>query len=163
MRLLNFCLALLFVSSSPAWGQRPVEEPISRTTRTRVDKRLAREILKMEDQLRQASLKCDAASLDRLLADYFDSAYEGSEKGTSKRATLALCRAGTLSYYEIEDEKAINVRSEIVVIEGNSKAPQRSGTDNKEESEIHVKRLWTKKDSRWLLVAQTLQPLEKEW
>jgi hypothetical protein len=55
-----------------------------------VDKRLAREILKMEDQLRQASLNCDATSLDRLLADYFASAYEGSEKGTSKRATLAL-------------------------------------------------------------------------
>ena len=162
MRLFNFCLAILFAAATHAGAQSPAEEPASKTIRTRIDKKLEREILKMEDQLRQATLKCDPTSLDRLLADYFASAYEGSERGTSKKDTLALCRAGTLSYYGIEDERTMSVRSEIVVIEGDSKAQQRSGTDNKEESEAHVKRLWTKKAGRWLLIAQTLQPLEKE-
>jgi hypothetical protein len=162
MRLFNFCLAILFAAATCAWAQSPAEEPASKTIRTPIDKKLEREILKMEDQLRQATLKCDLTSLDRLLADYFASAYEGSERGTSKKDTLALCRAGTLSYYGIEDERTISVRSEIVVIEGDSKAQQRSGTDNKEESETHVKRLWTKKAGRWLLIAQTLQPLDKE-
>jgi hypothetical protein len=162
MKLFNFCVAILFAAAAPAWAQRPAEEPASKTIRTRIDKKLEREILKMEDQLRQATLKCDSTSLDRLLADYFASAYEGSERGTSKRDTLALCRAGTLSYYGIEDERAISVRSEIVVIEGDSNVQQRSGTDNQEESETHVKRLWSKKAGRWLLIAQTLQPLEKE-
>ena len=162
MRLFNFCLAILFAAATQAWAQSPAEEPASKTTSTNIDKKLEREILKMEDQLRQAALKCDSTSLDRLLADYFASAYEGSERGTSKKDTLALCREGTLSYYGIEDERTMSVRSEIVVIEGDSKAQQKSGIDNKEESETHVKRLWSKRAGRWLLIAQTLQPLEKE-
>ena len=74
----------------------------------------------------------------------------------------AKCKTGTLDYYKIEDEKKLTVRGDIIQVEGVARTEEKSGTDTEIETDIHLKRLWTKKGGRWLLIAQILQPINPE-
>ena len=159
------CYAVLFVSIlafAPTQAQTSVKATLTQSSQARVDKKAEREIRKAEEQFGQAIRKRDAAALDRMLAEYYSDAFEGSERAVSKSGTLARCKAGTLSYYKIEAERKLTARVELIQVEGVAKMKQQNGRDNEAETEIRVKRLWTKKDGRWVLVAQTIEPIDSE-
>jgi hypothetical protein len=137
-----------------------------RTHKVRIDKKVQREILKIEADLGRAIETRDAALLDRLLADYYSDAIEGSEKANAKQAVLARCVAGTLPFYKIDAERKFAVRSEIIEVEGVSRAKTKFVTDKDAEGLTRVRRMWTRKDGKWLLIAQiiaqTTAPIEDE-
>jgi ketosteroid isomerase-like protein len=162
MKLFNLIVVIFFLLSVQAMAQTRASPPAVSTSKSRIDKRVEREVNKAEDQLEQAIRKRDVASLDLLLADYYADAYEGSERALGKRAALAKCRTGTLDYYKIKDEKKLTVRGDIIQVEGLARMEEKSGTDTEMETDIRLKRLWTKKGGRWLLIAQILQPINPE-
>lgn len=151
---------LLLVVSSPAFAQK-IESDSLRTPRNRIDKKVRREILKMEANFGRAIERQDAASLNRLLADYYADGNEG-ERAMAKKATLAHCKAGTLPYYRIQAERKFNARSGIIEVEGISRRKQTLVTDNDSPELIRVRRMWTKKEGNWLLIAQTIRPVERD-
>lgn len=116
----------------------------------------------MEADFGRAIERRDAASLNRLLADYYADGQEDSKRATAKEATLAHCKAGTLTYYQIQAERKFTVRSEIIEIQGISRQEQKLVTDNDVEQFIRVRRMWTKKDGKWLLIAQTIGSVDSE-
>ncbi|MGA9997241.1 MAG: nuclear transport factor 2 family protein [Pyrinomonadaceae bacterium] len=157
-------LALLFASAPLVVGQK---KPLPPTSEAPPSKKIEREILKMESQLKQALEKCNTASLNRILADYYADSEEGSERAVGKKWTIDHCRDGEVRYYSIDEDRELSVRVDIVFIEGVSKVRPNpgasAGRDEKErEKEVRVKRLWTKKGGRWLLIAQTLGPMDEE-
>jgi hypothetical protein len=157
--LLIHIFAWSFAASSLGVAQKVNQKVVAQPSEMRVNKKMEREILKMEDQLRRALVKCDTVMLDRILADYYADAYEGSERAIAKKGTIARCKDGAGIYYAIDDERDLSVRVDIVVIEGIS----RVNSGNKEaEPKLRVKRYWTKKEGRWQLIAQTKQPFDKE-
>lgn len=150
---------LLLVVSSLAVTQ--TNEPDSlRTPGIRVDKKVQREILKMEANFGRAIQRRDAASLNRLLADYYADGNEGGKTAMAKEATLAHCKAGTLPHYPIQKGRKFTPRSGIVEIEGISRRKQTLITDNDSAELIRVRRMWIKKNGNWLLIAQTIGPVE---
>ena len=159
MKPFNVVVVLFFLLSLQAMAQTGARPPIVSPSGPHIDKRVEREVNKAEDQLERAIRKRDVASLDLLLADYYADAYEGSERAVNKRGTLTKCKAGTLSYYKIEAEKQLSVRGDLIQVAGLARIEEKSGTDTVMESDIRLKRLWTKKGGRWLLIAQTLEPI----
>ena len=167
MKLLILALAVLIASLPLAFGQN---KPVPPNSEARPSKKIAREILKMESQLKQALAKCNTVLLDRLLADYYADSSEGSERAVGKKSTIERCRDDSVHYYSIDEDLKLTVRADIVFVEGISKVRRNSGTqtdvgletdagrDNNEREEVRVKRLWTKKDGRWLLIAQSIGP-----
>jgi hypothetical protein len=162
MKLCNVIVMLFFLLSVQVVAQTTTNPSAVSTSKSRIDKSVEREVKKAEDQLEQAIRKRDVASLDLLLADYYADAYEGSEHALDKRATLAKCRTGTLDYYKMKNEKKLSVRGEIIQVEGLGKIEEKSRTDSETETDIRLKRLWTKTGGRWLLIAQTLEPANPE-
>lgn len=165
----TFILALMFLITAAALTAQAQKKPLPPTSEAQVSKKTEREILKVENQLKQALAKCNTASLERLLADYYADSYEGSEKAVGKKWTIEHCRDGAVPYYSIDEDRELSVRVDIVFIEGVSKvrpAPglgEKADSEDKEgEKETRVKRLWTKKGGRWLLVAQMLEPVDEE-
>jgi hypothetical protein len=159
-----FNCALTFIFALTLWsGQRDRDAKESAPApQTRVSKKLEREILNSETQLGKAINKRDLAALDKLLAEYYADGYEGSERAAGKRTVLDECRSGTLPFYEIQSQRKLEVRAEIVEIEGLGKVRLPSGNHANKEESFRVKRLWTKKNGRWLLIAQALESLEED-
>jgi hypothetical protein len=171
MKLLILTLAVLIATSPLAIGQK---KPVLPSSEARPSKKVAREILKMESQLKQALAECNTGLLDRLLADYYADSYEGSERAVGKKWTIERCKVDSVPYYSIDEDLKLTVRADIVFVEGISKVKPNSGThtdagletdagrENREREEVRVKRLWTKKDGRWLLIAQSIEPAKAE-
>ncbi len=160
MRLLNSILILAFITSVPAVGQSTESGTASKKPKTASEKKLEREILKMENLLGKAIVKRDVTSLDKLLTDYYADAFEGSERAANKKTILARCKEGSLHFYRVNEERTITVTADIVTVEGTT-APVQNETEDKKDAAVHVKRLWTKKDRRWQLVGQTLGPADE--
>ena len=162
MRLFKLILPLIVMTFLPGTAPATLSAAAPQEPKTQSAKKLEREILKAENLLGKAIVKRDATSLDRLLTDYFADAYEGEERAEIKATTLARCKEGTLLFYRIDDEREIEARADIVRIEGIAKLPRKSAAGSEQNSEIRVKRLWTKKSGRWQLVAQTIGPVDEE-
>src|ERR1700676_1948631 len=88
MRLTIPALAVLFAALSLAPAQTE-KKASSQAPENHVDRKREREILKMEDRLRQAVAKRDLGAIDRMLVDYYASSNEGSNRGLPKKATMA--------------------------------------------------------------------------
>jgi hypothetical protein len=147
--------------ASTTVAQKVKGKQSSAISQTGVSKKLEREILNAENQLRQAIARRDTALLGHLLTDYYADTYEGSDRAVSKNVTMARCKSGGLQYYSIEENREISVRADIVVIEGLSHTTS-GANDAMVGRQVHVKRLWTKKQGSWQLVAQVLEPSGKE-
>jgi hypothetical protein len=154
MKLSKVILLTVFLSATSLAGQQSNAAAPAKTSN---DKRLEREIKTAEARLGKAIRKKDTVALEKLLADYYADSYEGSERAVGKKRTIENCKSGLLRYYQIEEDQKFTVRLEIMQIEGTSKFKEAN-----RESEIYVTRLWTKKDGRWQLIAQTLRPHEEE-
>jgi hypothetical protein len=161
MKLLDSWLGLSFTLSFLIWQSAAATVP-PRGTHERVSRRTAHEVSKSERKLGVAIRSKDVVSLERLLADYFAASYEGSEKATGKVAVVELCRAGMLPYYQILAEPKLEARAELVEVAGLARSSLRAGTDREDKRVFRVKRLWTKQDGRWLLVSQTLTPVDAD-
>jgi hypothetical protein len=133
--------------------------PIQKTS---AEKKLEREILKAEASLGNAIARRDATALAKLLTDYYADALEGSERATNKKAILVRCKNGQLRYYRIKERRTITSSVDIVTVEGIAENAEHMKGKTEKEEEVHVKRLWTKKDGRWQLVGQTIGPAEEE-
>ena len=133
-----------------------------RSKKVRIDRKLEREIRAAEDRLRRAIEKRDAASLDLLLADYYADGYEGSERAIGKKVTLAQCKSGTLHFYEIEKGWKLTVRGDLLQVEGVAQEEAKPQVDNEFAADVHITRLWTRKNGSWQLIAQTLGAPEDE-
>ncbi len=164
MRLLiaAFALSLGIAPALHASQQRAKAKPAATaSSETSADRKTEREILRMESQLREAIARRNVALLDRLLADYYADSFEGTNHAVGKKGTLARCKGGDLRYYSIDEERRISVRADIVTVEGITRSGHR--TEGREsDREVSVRRLWTKKDGRWQLVAQTIGSNEEE-
>ena len=152
---LKIVLLTLFLSAASLAGQNSSRSAAA--AKTSANKKLESEIKTVEGRLGKAIRKRDAAALDKLLADYYADSYEGSERAIGKKRIIDKCKSGLLIYYPIEEDKKFTVRMDIMQIEGRSRIKEANG-----ESEFYVTRLWTKKDGRWQLIAQTLRPLEEK-
>ena len=162
MKLFSSSVVLVFIISCAGWQAATARVLPGRPLPERVTKKIEREILRSERQLGSAITKKDVVSLERLLADYFAASYAGGEKATGKVAALELCRAGMLPYYQILAERKLEARAELVQVEGVTRSSLHLGIDRDDKRVFRVKRLWTKKDGRWLLVSQTLAPVEDD-
>lgn len=161
MRTLNLIL-LLALTTSPAPAQSTVSKGASPKPQTASQKKLEREILKAENLLGKAIARCDAAALNKLLTDYYADAFEGGKRAVTKKATIARCKNGTLHFYRVNEKRSISVSADIVTVQGNAAAPTQKETQAKKETDVYIKRFWTKKDGRWQLVGQTVGPAEGE-
>jgi len=153
---------MLALITLPAQAQSTVSQGASPKAKAASQKKLEREILKAENLLGKAIARCDAAALNKLLTDYYADAFEGSERASTKKATIARCKNGTLHFYRVNEKRTISVSADIVTVEGNAAAPPQKETQAHKETDVHVTRLWTKKDGRWQLVGQTVGPADED-
>jgi ketosteroid isomerase-like protein len=161
MRLINLILMIALITT-PALAQSTVSKGVSPKRQTASQKKLEREILKAEDLLGKAIARCDATALNKLLTDYYADAFEGSERAFNKKATIVRCKNGSLRFYRVNEKRTISVSADIVTVEGNAAAAGLKETQAEKETDVHVTRLWTKKDGRWQLVGQTVGPVDDE-
>ncbi len=163
MNLLVMFLILFFPPAISTRAQAFRDLPSTpRSKKIHVDRKLEREIRAAEGRLRRAIEKRDVAALDLLLADYYADAYEGRERAIGKRATLAKCKSGTLHSYEIEKGWKLTIRADLVQVEGVAKEAAKLATDREFATDVHVTRLWTRKNGGWQLISQTVEPPEAE-
>jgi ketosteroid isomerase-like protein len=161
MKILTAVLWLVVLTSLSAIAQ-PVLSSASQATKTGSSKKLEREILKAESLLGKAIAKRDVKALDKMLTDYYADSYEGSERASTKKTALDRCLGGTLEFYRIDSERTITSSADIVTVEGVARSERKPQSGAESESEVRVKRLWTKKNGRWQLVAQSLDSAEEE-
>jgi hypothetical protein len=161
MRMLNITIMISLAFASTIVAQQAQWKRAQATSQSRADKKLEREILSAENQFRQAIVKRDATRIERILADYYADTYEGSDRAVSKKLAVTRYQNGVLPYYSIDENRKISVRADIVVIEGISHTHKSVTNDVESGRQTYVKRIWTKKQGSWLLIAQTLETLEK--
>jgi hypothetical protein len=121
------------------------------------------ELQQMEERFGAAVEKRDSATLTELLADYYSDAIEGSKKALNKRGTIERLNAERLSFYRIEKDLKMTHSADIFKVTGLAKAtpPDRNSEKSLGKKWIHVRRYWTKKEGRWLLVGQIVGPWAK--
>lgn len=108
----------------------------------------------MEKDLGLAIEKRDGPALEKILADHYFDAYS-DENALSRAATIARCKAGALTFLAIEKEQKLSTNAEGVTVEGLAKyEPPRVDDRKHVEQWIRVRRLWAKKEGRWLLMSQ---------
>lgn len=161
MKILTGILSLVVLTSLSSIAQ-PALSSASQESKTSSNKKLEREILKAESLLGKVIAKRDVRELNKILTDYYADSYEGSERATTKKTALDRCRDGTLDFYRINSERTISRSADIVTVEGVARSERKSESEPESESEVRVKRLWTKKIGRWQLVAQTLDSVKEE-
>lgn len=158
MKILTAILSLVVLTALSSVAQ----PALSQESKSSSNKKLEREILKAESLLGKAIAKRDVRELNNILTDYYADSYEGSERATTKKTALDRCRDGTLDFYRINSERTISRSADIVTVEGVARSERKSQSEPESESEVRVKRLWTKKNGRWQLVAQTLDSVKEE-
>jgi hypothetical protein len=172
MKLLIFTFLLLSAMTLPGTAapekqgesKRSTEEKKEADATKLVDAKTVKEIRAMEDQLRVAIEKCDEVLLGKLLADYFADSVEGSEKATSKAGTIARCKAGKLYFLALGDDKELSRSADVVTVQGVAPAAEvKTKADDVETPRaFRVRRLWAKKNGKWLLIVQERSPIEEK-
>ncbi len=160
MKVFVVAIAIIF-SVSPTPGQTK-----SAMSEGPASKKVQREILKMEGQFQRALAKCDGTALNLLLADYYADSFGDSESAVGKQRTIKICKTSRVPYYSIIEHRKFNVQGELVVISGvakdQSNTLQTDVASEQSAKEVRVKRTWTKKSGRWLLISQWIGPEEEE-
>ena len=151
MKLLVTALSLMFVSALVS-----VAEPTPSPTPSKAEfDRKAKDVAEMEKQLALAIEKQNTAFLESVLAENYFDVWEGDKRAVSKSGTIARCKAGVLRFLVIEKEQQIKPDWDLIAVEGVSKnQPTKVDDTAPEEQWVHVRRLWTTKDGKWLLTSQ---------
>jgi hypothetical protein len=153
LRATAWLAALAIVGSvSAIHAEEPSASPAKVDRKVSADVR--KEILKMEDRLREAIEKRDSEALDHLLADYYTDAMEEGERALSKRGALIQCEAGKLDPLSIKKPE-ITQNGDRITVEGRSNMTVKDEKTGKTEARpVEVHRVWTQKDGQWFLGAQ---------
>jgi hypothetical protein len=163
MKILVLVVAIFLVGITCVRAQHQRDEEGKRETA--VDKKTEREVLGMEIKLKHGITKPDARLLKQILAEYYADSFEGSERAGGKDWAISHAGDPTVPYFSIDKDRRIFRRANIVFIEGYSVVRALTSNDVDEEKKPHkmrIKRLWTKKGNKWLLIAQTKQPIEED-
>ena len=124
---------------------------------TTVDLATRKELLEVEARLAAAIEKRDLAALDELLADYYADSRRRAKRAFDKRGTLVRCREGRLAAYPLEPDAQLTRSADVITITGQSKPIGGELAAREASGElVPVRHLWTKKDGRWLLIAQVI-------
>jgi hypothetical protein len=128
-----------------------------------VDPKMRGELEMAEERLGQAIEKRDTVALTDMLADYFSAAFGNQEKAASKARVVAQAKAGRLIFYRMEKDVRLRVSAAYYDLTGEAKAPPRAISDKPVQTEwVKVRRMWIKKDGRWLLILQHVSEPEDE-
>jgi hypothetical protein len=120
-----------------------------------VDPKMRGELEMAEERLSQAIEKRDIAALTDMLADYFSAAFGNEEKAANKARVVAQAKAGRLIFYRMEKDVRLRVSATYYDLTGEAKAPPRAISDKPVKTVwVKVRRMWIKKDGRWLLILQ---------
>ena len=161
MKIFAVAIAIVFSISPLTLGQRRVPKSSGPAK-----KRIQREILNMEGQLKRALAKCNATALNLLLADYYADSFGDSESAVGKQRTIESCKTGSVTYYSIIEHLEFSIQNDLVVISGiakdHSNTLQTDVASTQPAKEVRVKRTWTNKSGRWLLISQWIGPEEEE-
>jgi hypothetical protein len=150
-RLLISAFSLMLAASFPSVAQ-PQPSPTSSVVE--LDRKTKAEVAEMEKQLGAAMETRDVPALEKILADHYFDAFS-DENALSRANTIARCKAGLLSFLAIEKELQVRPNMEGVTVEGLARYnPTRVDDRTPDEQWMSVRRLWTKKDGRWLLMSQ---------
>jgi hypothetical protein len=159
MRLLISAVSLMLAASFPSVAQ-PQPSPTSSVAE--LDRKTKAEVAEMEKQLGVAMEKRDVPALEKILDDHYFDAFS-DENALSRAHTIARCKAGLLSFLAIEKELQVRPNMEGITVEGLARLiPTRVDDRTPEEQWISVRRLWTKKDGRWLLASQVTGRTEED-
>jgi hypothetical protein len=129
-----------------------------------VDAKTQKELQAMEDRFGQAIEKRDTAALSEILADYYADSYGDEERAVPKRGVIARAKAGTLFFYRIETELRFSVSAKTYTVEGKAVPPPPAFSPDPvgEAKWVRVRRMWIKKDGRWLLIMQNIRESEED-
>ena len=107
-------------------------------------------IKKMENELRQGSLKGDSSAAEKYLADDFQSVSGATGKMSSKAEIIARLKSGATKYSQID------VSDEDVALYGNDLAIAHGVADVKltmdgqdASGKYHFSRTWLKRNGKW--------------
>jgi hypothetical protein len=151
MRLLISAVSLILAASFPSVAQ-PQPSPTSSVAE--LDRKTKAEVAEMEKQLGVAMEKRDVPALEKILDGHYFDAFS-DENALSRAHTIARCKAGLLNFLAIEKELQVRPNMEGITVEGLARYnPIEVDDRTLEEQWISVRRLWAKKDGRWLLMSQ---------
>ncbi|MDQ6623888.1 MAG: nuclear transport factor 2 family protein [Verrucomicrobiota bacterium] len=159
MRTPLFASALLFACACSGFA----EQPSKASPNPVLDSKAKKEIVAAEKALAGAIEKRNAAALASILADYFADAEGEGERATNKAAMLQSCDLGSLSSYRFGNSPRYSQSGEMVIVQGIAQASKAANVDSPPaERTFRVRRLWTQKDGRWVLVVQERRSLDED-
>lgn len=140
-------------------GSRGTPKPVA-TPDTKIDAKTEAELLQAEDRFVNAIRNHDTKEFEELLADYYADSLAGDERALSKQGALARLAAGKLPAYRvIAAGRKLTRNVDLFVVEGRARDLEAEVSDeNPKEGWVQVRRRWTKRGDRWLLVAQVITP-----
>ena len=120
------------------------------------------EIRKLEEVGREATLKNDAAVLDRLLAESWMNTNAGGTV-TTKAQLMEILKTSPFKIMSIEnDDVKVRVYGDTAVVTGRSKST-RAGRDNAlVTGEVRFTRVYAKQQGRWQVVAAQSTPITQQ-
>jgi len=155
MRRTLICLIALALSSvlsvaQPAQGESHGKGHAAKSSGPSDAAGVKAAIKKMEDELRQATLKSDPSANEKYLADDYHTITAANGKAYSKQEVIDRLKSGAVKYSQI------NVSSQDVVMYGNDlaishgEANVKATTDGKDSSgKYHLARTWLKRNGKW--------------
>ena len=157
----------LFVS---AQSIKPETKVIKNKSRS--NKSVKNEILKMEGQFKRAVSRHDAIKLNSLLAEVYVISFLEGETAIPRKRALEGYVQGKFSYHHINNAK-VSIYGDTVQIVGEvarrPDSPERGQGGSKaisdrrdEENKSRITRWWAKREGRWQLTAEQLPQFEKE-
>jgi hypothetical protein len=148
-------LASLGMWSSPALGAPDKSGEI--------DPKILKELKAAEERFGQAIEKRDDAALSEMLTDYYADSIGDEERAIPKRGVIARAKGGTLVFYRVERDARFTTSAATYSVEGEAKSFDHLVTDQPGKFKwVRVRRVWMKKDGRWLLILQNIRDVEEE-
>lgn len=120
------------------------------------------EIRKLEEVGREATLKNDAAVLDRLLAESWMNTNAGGTV-TTKAQLMEILKTSPFKIMSIEnDDVKVRVYGETAVVTGRSKSTRRGRDKALVTGEVRFTRVYAKPQDRWQVVAAQSTPITQQ-
>lgn len=119
-------------------------------------------IRRLEDESRVATLKNDAAVIDRLLADnWMNTNANGTV--TTKAQLMALLKSGTFKIMSIEnDDVLVRVYGDAAIVTGRSTSRREGEEGTAVTRQVRFTRVWAKLAGRWQVVAAQTTPITQQ-
>jgi hypothetical protein len=129
-----------------------------------VDPKTRQELAAAEKRFGEAIEKRDTAALSEILADYYADSIGDEERAVPKSRVIARAKAGTLFFYRIETDLRMSVSAQTYTVEGKAVPPPPAFSPDYagQAKWAHVRRMWTKKDGKWVLILQNISDVEEE-